>query len=243
MGKVYVVPFLMYLLGTNAASRFEGTSYAIAYAVVVCIVAGYLAYCYTDWKDSLKPALPSPSERKSSPSRKTKTWQRILVGGLVGIIGIILWIAICELSLEKKLFEFFPSWLRPSERVGFNPFEEFAGSGTFVIWSFITVRMFGLAVVVPVMEELFWRGFLIRWFIDSEWRNVPIGTYSLSSSAMITLLFTLAHPELIAAAVYCVLINALLYRTRDLLQCIVAHAASNFALGIYVLQTGTWELW
>jgi hypothetical protein len=59
----------------------------------------------------------------------------------------------------------------------------------------------------------------------------------------VTLMFTLAHPEWMAAAVYCVLLNLLLSWTRDLWNCVVAHGVSNLVLGVYVLWTDSWELW
>jgi membrane protease YdiL (CAAX protease family) len=59
----------------------------------------------------------------------------------------------------------------------------------------------------------------------------------------VTLLFTAAHPEWLAAAVYCAILNGLIYWKRDLWSCVVAHATSNLLLAVYILTTATWELW
>ena len=105
------------------------------------------------------------------------------------------------------------------------------------------MRLVGIAVLVPIAEELFWRGFLLRWLIDPEWEEIKLGEYTHHSCAIVVLMFTVAHPEWLAAASYCLLINGLLYWKKDLWQCVVAHAVSNLVLAIYVLQTGHWWLW
>lgn len=165
----------------------------------------------------------------------------ILPGILFGIGGIILWIFLYELQLEAMLAKYLPDWLMPEARAAFNPCQDIAS--TVGRWSFIAIRILGMAVLVPFVEELFWRGFLLRWVISPKWQQVPIGSYSLKSFTWVVLLFTLAHPEWLAAAVWCSLINLLLYWKHDLWNCIVAHGVSNLLLVIYVLLTGTWQLW
>jgi CAAX prenyl protease-like protein len=96
---------------------------------------------------------------------------------------------------------------------------------------------------VPVVEELFWRGFLLRWVISANWEGHPVGIFTMRSFLWVVLLFTLAHPEWLAAAVYCALMNILLYWKKDLWLCIVAHSTSNLLLVFYILMTGSWELW
>jgi hypothetical protein len=168
------------------------------------------------------------------------THWRIAPGIAVGLVGIAIWIGLSSLHIEQRIADYLPDVLRPGDRVGFNPFESLDGP---VAWLFITFRLVGIAIVVPLAEELFWRGFLLRWLIKPEWEEVKVGTYTFASCAIVTLMFTLAHPEWFAAAAYCLLLNALLYRTKDLWQCIVAHAVSNLTLAVYVLVTGEWWLW
>mgnify|MGYP002683041209 CR=1 FL=1 len=92
-------------------------------------------------------------------------------------------------------------------------------------------------------EEIFWRGFLLRWLTNAEWEKVPLGRFSGMSFLLVTLLFTLAHPEWLAAAVYCALLNGFIYWKQDLWSCVVAHGVSNLLLGLYVLTTEHWWLW
>lgn len=160
---------------------------------------------------------------------------------LVGIVGVVVWIGLCSLDLESKLFGFLPAWLLGGERAAYNPFE--AISHPAGRWAFLAVRMTGLAVVVPLMEEVFWRGFLIRYLVSEDFESVPTGRYTPLSFGVVTILFAVAHPEFIAALVWCAGVNLLLYRTKNLWACIVAHATTNFLLGVYILVTKAWSLW
>ena len=85
-------------------------------------------------------------------------WNHWWLGIIVGVLGIFQWVPM-QLVLQKH-FEFF----RPGENV-YDPFKSFASPAA--AWSFIAVRMIGAVLVVPVMEELFWRSFLMRW-IDAR---------------------------------------------------------------------------
>lgn len=105
------------------------------------------------------------------------------------------------------------------------------------------MRFFGLALVVPLIEEVFWRGFLLRWLIDEDFEQVPIGAYTFGSFAAVTLLFALVHPEILAAIAWGALANGVLYLTKNLWATIAMHMTTNLLLGLYVLQTREWFLW
>jgi uncharacterized protein len=112
------------------------------------------------------------------------------------------------------------------------------------IW-FIVFRSAGCVLLVPVVEELFWRGWLARWLIDAEdFRRVPWGVYTASSFWIGSALFASEHGPfwevgLIAGIAY----NWWMRRTRSLADCILAHAVTNGCLSIYVLATGQWQYW
>ena len=216
-----VVPFAAYLVLTQFVSSFPG-HYAWAYPVAAVLTAGITGVLLRN-NDLVRPH-----------------WN-VTAGIAAGVIGIALWIALCGLDLEQRLTVWLPSWLQPEARAGFDPFIELSHSTA--RWSFVAARLFGLAIVVPVVEEVFWRGFLMRWLIAEDWQSEPIGQFTPYSFAAVTVLFALAHPEWIAAAVWCAVINGLLYWTRDLWNCVVAHAVTNLLLGVYVLASGTWDLW
>lgn len=110
-------------------------------------------------------------------------------------------------------------------------------------WGLIATRLAGAVLVVPVMEELFWRSFLIRYLINSDYDRVPIGTFSWFSFIAICLLFGSEHYLLIAGIMAGIGYNLLLYRTKSIAQCILSHALTNLCLGIYVLYSGKWFFW
>jgi CAAX prenyl protease-like protein len=167
--------------------------------------------------------------------------RHILPGVAVGLAGVGLWIALSQLQAEQRVAAYLPAWLRPSPRAAFDPFQRIAHPPG--RWCFVALRLAGLALLVPVIEELFWRGFLARWLIAPDWGHRRPGEFTPSSFAVVTVFFTLTHPEWLAAAVYCSLLNGLLYWKRDLWDCVVAHGVSNLVLALYILFTGAWELW
>lgn len=107
----------------------------------------------------------------------------------------------------------------------------------------IASRLAGAALVVPFMEELFWRSFLIRYIISHDFTKVPIGRFTWPSFLITAVLFGLEHNLFLAGIVAGILYNLLLYHSRSLSACILAHGVTNLALGVYVLQTGKLYFW
>jgi CAAX prenyl protease-like protein len=109
--------------------------------------------------------------------------------------------------------------------------------------AFVFVRLLGLVIVVPVIEELFWRSFLMRWLIDLDFTRVPIGRVTWAAAGLSSGFFALLHPEWLPALVTGLLWAGLLWKTRSLSACALSHATANLALGIYVLATAEWKYW
>ena len=104
-----------------------------------------------------------------------------------------------------------------------------------------------MGIVVPLVEELFWRGFLMR-FVIAEGRpfeKVPFGTHAWKAFWMTTAGVTLIHstPDMLAAFVWGCLVYWLAVKSRSLGGCVLMHGAANVALGLYVLQTEQWGFW
>jgi uncharacterized protein len=153
-------------------------------------------------------------------------WKDTVLAVLVGAVVFVLWI-----NMDWTLGEAAP---------GFDPtLVDDPALGT----ALIAFRLFGAVLVVPVMEEIFWRSFLLRYVIANDFRKVPVGTYTLPSLLIVSVLFALAHHLIVAAFVTSVIYTLLLYRTRSIAQCTLAHAVTNLILGGYVLATGAWVLW
>ena len=108
---------------------------------------------------------------------------------------------------------------------------------------FLTFRIVGAVIVVPVMEELFWRAFLIRWLVKEDFKSVPLGTFTGLSFGVTVALFGAEHNEWLAGLICGALYNWLYYKRKDVFSCVVAHAVSNAALAVWVLSRGDWKFW
>ena len=125
------------------------------------------------------------------------------------------------------------------ERSGYNPFEQISSAAG--AWAFLTVRFFGLAVVVAVIEEFFLRGFLMRYFMMHDWWKSPFGKVNATAVVVGTVFPMMMHPgELLAAAVWFSMVTLLMIRTKNIWDCVLAHAITNLLLGVYVVYSGEW---
>ncbi|MCW7539994.1 CAAX prenyl protease-related protein [Aquabacterium sp. A7-Y] len=110
-------------------------------------------------------------------------------------------------------------------------------------WPLIVVRWIGAALLVPVMEELFWRSFLMRWLEQPQFEGVDPRRVGLKAIALSTGVFALAH-TLWLAAIVAGLAYAWLYRhTGKLWVPVISHAVTNGVLGVWVVTTGEWAFW
>jgi CAAX protease family protein len=110
---------------------------------------------------------------------------------------------------------------------------------------FLFFRIAISVIAVPILEELFWRGWLMRWLVDAQnFERVPLGAYSPPAFWIVALLFASEHGPfwdvgLVAGIVY----NWWMIRTRNIWDCIIAHAVTNGILAAYVIGAGQWQYW
>lgn len=161
----------------------------------------------------------------------------------VGVVGAVLWIGICKLHLEQKLLVpiGLGSLVGMGERTGFNPMKEIADQTW--AYQFLAIRLIGLAIIVPIIEEFFTRGFLIRFVMDVDWFKIPFGRVDKLGLITSVAFPMLMHPgELFASFVWFSLITWLMIRTKNIWDCVAAHAVTNALLGAWVIQSGDWWL-
>jgi CAAX prenyl protease-like protein len=140
-------------------------------------------------------------------------------------------------------------WATLGPRAGYNPWQAGASAGALLA----AVRLFGAAVVVPLMEELFWRSFLLRFVITlfpeektnvtPEFMSIPLGTFTPISFIVTVVLFGSEHSLWLAGMLAGALYSLLLYQTRRLWPCVLAHGATNLLLGVHVLVMQEWQWW
>lgn len=122
---------------------------------------------------------------------------------------------------------------------GFVPLRE---DGT-LHWPLALLRLAGSALVVPLIEELFWRSFLMRWLEREAWASLEPAAVGLRALFLSSLVFGLEHQQW-AAGLFAGLAYGWLYRrSGSLWPAILAHAVTNAGLGAWVLLTGAWHFW
>ncbi|WP_169973798.1 CAAX prenyl protease-related protein [Tautonia rosea] len=218
----YVAPMLAYLLLTQAEAfipeNLHASWYPVAYATKAVLTAVIMVlFGRSAWADLKKtPAIGG--------------W---LLAVVLGVVVTAVWVGI------DGRYPPLP-FLGGGTREGFDP----TVLSPAAYWGFVSIRMIGLVVLVPVFEELFWRSFLMRVVIDpDDFRRVPIGRVTLLAAAITSAAFMMVHPEWLPALLTGLAWAGLLALTRSVSACVLSHAVANFLLGIYVLTTGQYHFW
>ncbi len=149
----------------------------------------------------------------------------------VALLVFLLWIA------PQQFFRF------PPRLLGFNP--DILAALPTQYWMTLALRFLRLVVIVPLVEEIFWRGFFLRFLIAERFDTVPFGTFSWLSFAVVTLAFGFSHSmaDWPAAFLTGALYNFVAYRTKSLTSCVLAHGLTNLALGLWIVATKQWGFW
>ena len=160
-----------------------------------------------------------------------------------GCVGAVLWISICNLHLETKILTTLglsADFLGSRESI--NPLDFFEGSIERA--SFLFSRFSLLVIGVPFAEELFLRGFLLRYVNDTDWTRVKLESLNWTAILVTAVYGVLTHPsEWIAAAIWFSMVSVLMLRTKNLWDCIIAHSVTNGILGLYIILYQDWRLW
>jgi hypothetical protein len=218
----YILPMLAFLLftwvGTNETiKKFVPAAYVISYVaktVVVAVLLIVLRRHYTKIR-----------------------WNHWWLGVMVGVIGIFQWVPM-QLWLQNHFGFFKP----PDPADVFNPYRDIASANARL--AFIGVRMVGAVLLVPVMEELFWRDYLWRTLLaPNDFRLASVGEWDGKVFLIVAAAFATVHVQWMTAVVWGLMIGWLLVYTKSLGACIIAHAVTNLLLAVYVLRTQDWAFW
>ena len=146
-----------------------------------------------------------------------------------GLIALFAWIVLGRLIPGDQALSFDPTVLAEGGM-------RLAGTA---------LRIAGAVLLVPIVEEIFWRGFLMRYLINDQFEKVEIGSYSVLSFVGTIICFMLVHRtfEWPGAVVVGAVYGFLVLRQKSLRGVIVAHGVTNLGLAIYVLITGEYWWW
>jgi uncharacterized protein len=212
-----IVPFAVYIgfLAIESGVSTAGINFDVRwlYAVKVACVALALGLLWRHY-----------GELKVTPNVRPADW---FVSAALGVLVFVLWIVLDQ------------PWAMLDEPRGWDP----RSAGGAIDWRLVSTRLIGATIVVPVMEELFWRSLVMRWIKSSEFLKVEpkrVGAIALLVSSA---LFALEHHQWLAGLLAGLAYGWIYMRSGNLWTAILAHGATNLLLGLYVLYTGSWQFW
>jgi uncharacterized protein len=218
-------------------------------------VAPFFLFGFFLWLESLHPAavyIVYPIKTFAVGLTLALLWNRfpsfgplprrnLFLSIAIGVGGFFLWVGLDPVLVKRTDFS-----------SGFNPylFAE-SGWGSQLVWGLAAFRILGAVIVVPIMEELFWRGFLMRFligekgvFIKDDFESVPIGTFGWISFIVTTAAFASVHgSQWPLGVVVGILYGGWFIRSRSLGAVMIAHGVTNLLLGLYVLASHRWYFW
>src|ERR1700731_4502537 len=160
----YIAPFLTFV-AIMTVERVIPLPPAWLYAIRFFVV--FILVCVLSWPQlSLRPSYPVAS-----------------IG--IGIAVFVVWVA------PDVLFGYRHHWL-------FDNFLIPSATSTLPPWlkenlKFIVLRAISSTLLIPVIEELFWRGWVMRWLIDTDFLRVPLGKYVPSAFWITAVMFAFEH--------------------------------------------------
>lgn len=166
----------------------------------------------------------SYSELRDSSATPPAHW---LLAALAGFAVFLLWIY------------FDQDWAVLSHGTGFDPSLPAGGTN----WVQALARLAGFALVVPVMEELFWRSFLLRWIERHDFLSLAPRRTGKRAFLITAALFGLEHDRWFAGTLAGLVYGGLYVRAGNLWVPIIAHTVTNTALGVWILLTRNWHYW
>ncbi len=163
---------------------------------------------------------------------------RPLLSILLGLAVFVIWIGPDLISLDWHRFILFNNGI-----VGHPAGNTPPASRNDPVFLFFRIAI--SVIAVPILEELFWRGWLMRWLIDSnDFTRVPLGAYTPLAFWLVAVLFASEHGSFWDVGLLTgIIFNWWMVRTRNLWDCIIMHAVTNAALAAYVVLCGQWQYW
>ena len=221
-----VIPYFAYLILLMANDAVP-TKYLPVAIAVHTVIGLYVVWMF----------------RRRLPAMGRPYWGLAIVAGLLAALGwvvgqhVLNGIHVGDYALGDRLY------LWPGERKIVDPHETY-GSGAWFA-SYATMKIVRACTVVPIVEELFWRGFILRIFVSwNRPHQVPFGTFTWFSFLGSSLISTLQHPDNWGVSIGCwMFFNALFIWRRSFWLLTITHAVTNLALYLYVLRAGDWQFW
>jgi len=215
-----VAPFVIFLALTSGQGRF-GPESAYWFYLAKTLAGAWMVY--EMW--------PCVKEMRWAVS-----WEAVAAG--VGVFA--LWIGITAAwTTQNALWAKF-GW--STTATTWNPFIQF-GAGSGMGWLFVVTRIVGSTLVVPPLEEVFYRSFLYRYIANPSFQTIPMNRFLPVPFLVAALVFGLSHNEWLSGILCGAVFQGLVLRKNRLGDAMTAHAITNFLLGAWVVWKGAWHFW
>lgn len=170
------------------------------------------------------------------------SWEAVLIGIAVFVmwVGIDSWYPGLYVILHKTGLGFLTSGEDGTPH--WNPFARY-GSASLLGWFFAVARIMGSSLVVPPLEEAFFRSYLYRWVAKPEFTDLPLNYFGWKPFLVTAVLFGLIHNQWLAGILCAFAYQGLVLRRNRLGDAMTAHGITNCLLGIYVVWKGAWQFW
>ena len=155
------------------------------------------------------------------------SWEAVVVGVAIFVI----WVGLDPYyPMISLLFKDTPESI-------WNPFVRF-GEGSGLAWTIMCIRIFGMTIVVPPLEEVFYRSLFYRYVIKYDFQSVALNHFDGIAFVMVSSVFGLLHPQWLAGIICGMAYQGLVIHKGRLGDAMTAHAITNFLLGVYVVWQG-----
>jgi CAAX prenyl protease-like protein len=214
-----ILPFAVFMLFTIIpASVFPGAEYWL-YAAKTVAVAGLL-WSIRRWLPEMKWAV---------------SWEAVGIGILIAVV----WLG---LPTIKPPWELFSSGTEAAKTADvWNPLAYFAGNPA-LGWAFLLIRTVGRSLVVPAVEEIFYRGFVYRYVISPHFTEVALNRWHTGAFTLTSLMFGFAHGDHWLQGILCgTAYQWLVLRKARLGDAMLAHAITNLIISVYAVATNQWQ--
>ncbi|HYO83146.1 MAG TPA: CAAX prenyl protease-related protein [Bryobacteraceae bacterium] len=232
------VPVLTEEPAVAGSSSSSSIPYVAPFALFLILLATarYLAFL-GEWEFVLRIALLTAALLIFSRQVISFRTQAPVGSVLLGVAVFAIWIAPDTLIPGYRSHWLFQNSITGTTATSID--QALLGS-TFVL----VLRSLRAVVLVPIIEELFWRAWLLRWLVTHRFATLPLGSWTWSAVVISSLLFASEHGPfwevgLIAGLAY----NWWMIRTKSLGDCILAHAVTNGCLCAWVVYSGNWSYW
>jgi CAAX prenyl protease-like protein len=130
-----------------------------------------------------------------------------------------------------------------AERSGsFDPNRTY-GAGSALALTYLSARILGSSLVVPMLEEVFYRSFLYRYLIQAQFLHIPLGRFNMKAFLIAGVVFGVSHYEWLPGILCAFAYQGLVCRKDRLGDAITAHAITNFLLALWVVFRSAYHFW